>query len=100
MLTVMFLLLLAVEAGSQEPGAPAVNRQPELASGTDTAAAAHAETLPRRIVHEGIAIDFTLQHVLPRTDQPVPQEGDNVLVPFTITDTAIGIPLTGLLPNA
>jgi YVTN family beta-propeller protein len=100
MLTVMFLLLLAFEAESQEPGAPAVNRQPELASGTDTAAAAHAETLPRRIVHEGIAIDFTLQHVLPRTDPPVLQEGDNVRVRFAITDTATGTPLTGLYPYA
>ena len=90
---VLCLLLPLSAATSQVP-------KVELAAAPEPAAPAGARIEHRRVVHEGIAVDFAIEPVLPRPDAAVLREEEDVSVRFTITDTTTGTPLTGVYPSA
>ncbi|HWC77412.1 MAG TPA: hypothetical protein VG778_08115, partial [Blastocatellia bacterium] len=82
----------AASAGDQSPAEkPASRRAPESASASDTA------NTTRRVVQQGVAVEFSLQHVEHGRTGP-PAEGDDVVFRFQITDSASGAPLSGLDP--
>ena len=66
----------------------------------------HPETGPsahyaQRIVREGIAVDFTVEHHDPRKAKMGEfREGDDVIFRFKISDTATGSPLASVKPAA
>ena len=90
---VLCLLLPISAATSQVP-------KVELAAAPEPVAPAGARLEHRRVVHEGIAVDFAIEPVLPRPDAAVLREEEDVSVRFTITDTTTGTPLTGVYPSA
>ncbi len=54
----------------------------------------------RKIVREGIAIEFSMEHVGPAPSKTRFQEGDLTTFRFQITDTTSATPLSGVFPAA
>lgn len=56
---------------------------------------------PQRLLHEGLAIDFSVEPLLARAGKSTDlMEGDDVTVRFKMTDSRTGTPLTNLHPSA
>lgn len=81
------------------------SRQGETRQNSETKSAADktptAGREPQRLVHEGIAIDFSIEPLSARAAKATDlMEGDDVTVRFKITDSRTGTPLTNLHPSA
>ncbi|MFY9571418.1 MAG: cytochrome D1 domain-containing protein [Blastocatellia bacterium] len=94
------LLMIALIAAGAIPQTRQ-SRETKTAAEEKTAAASSASREPQRLVHEGIAIDFSVGPASPRAGKAADlMEGDDVTVNFKITDSRTGTPLTNLHPSA
>jgi YVTN family beta-propeller protein len=80
------LAVVAVAAGATALGAP---QEPAM-----------GRPAPDRIVHEGIAIDFSMHPAEGDGWKRPPRPGDDVIFRFAIADTVSGTPLPGANPAA
>jgi YVTN family beta-propeller protein len=76
-------------------------RHPETRPSDSSVMSMPSAHYARRIVREGIAVDFTVEHHDPRKAQMGElREGDDVIFRFKISDTATGSPLASVKPAA
>lgn len=76
------------------------NNQTKAASDEKSTASSSGRE-PLRLVHEGLAIDFSVEPVSARAGKAADlMEGDDVTVRFKMTDSRTGTPLTNLHPSA
>lgn len=109
-ISVAFLSMLALIAGSLPGAQSSANDTPQTKQSTDSqtqpaagekSQAAASKRDPQRLLHEGIAVDFSVEPVsVQGVKAPGLVEGDDVVVRFKITDSRTGTPLTNLHPSA